>query len=81
MRIPFWRSGKAVPVEKAKAAPVMAAPKPPAAKAVPAASGSGDLDLRAIGQALNRKRSWIIVPTLLALRAFACRRQPDCATL
>ena len=66
MRIPFWRSGKGAPVEKAKvAAP---APKPVAAtKAAPAASDFGDLDLRAIGQALNRKRSWIIIPTLLAL--------------
>src|ERR1700704_3735880 len=66
MRIPFWRSGEGVPVETAKiAAP---APKPVAApKAAPAASDFGDLDLRAIGQALNRKRSWIILPTLLAL--------------
>jgi succinoglycan biosynthesis transport protein ExoP len=66
MRIPFWRSGKGVPVEKAKiAAP---APKPVAStKAAPAAPDFGDLDLRAIGQALNRKRSWIIIPTLLAL--------------
>src|ERR1700704_5320649 len=66
MRIPFWRSGEGVPVETAKiAAP---APKPVAApKAAPAASDFGDLDLRAIGQALNRKRSWIIIPTLLAL--------------
>jgi polysaccharide biosynthesis transport protein len=70
MRIPFWRSGKAAPAEKAEAAPITAAPamaKPPARKAAPAASDFGDLDLRAIGQALNRKRSWIIVPTLLAL--------------
>ena len=66
MRIPFWRSGKGAPVEKAQiAAP---APTPVAAsKVAPAASDFGDLDLRAIGQALNRKRSWIIVPTLLAL--------------
>src|SRR5712671_1910915 len=65
MRIPFWRSGKGVPAEKAGiAAP---AAKPAAApKAAPAASDFGDLDLRAIGQALNRKRSWIIIPTLLA---------------
>jgi succinoglycan biosynthesis transport protein ExoP len=70
MRIPFWRSGKAAPAEKAEAAPITAAPamaKPPARKAAPAASDFGDLDLRAIGQALNRKRSWIVVPTLLAL--------------
>ena len=66
MRIPFWRSGKGAPVEKTKvAAP---APKPvAAAKIASAPSDFGDLDLRAIGQALNRKRSWIIIPTLLAL--------------
>src|SRR6195952_4288710 len=65
MRIPLWRSGKAAPVEKAKVA--SAAPKPASAKAAAAPSDFGDLDLRAIGQALNRKRSWIIIPTLLAL--------------
>jgi uncharacterized protein involved in exopolysaccharide biosynthesis len=27
---------------------------------------AGDLDLRALGQALKRKRGWIIVPTVLA---------------
>jgi polysaccharide biosynthesis transport protein len=64
MRIPFWRSGKDAPVEKAKVAP---APSRPATRAAPAAASDfGDLDLRAIGQALNRKRSWIIIPTLLA---------------
>ena len=64
MRIPFWRSGNGVPVEKAAAPPA----KPVAApKATLAPSDFGDLDLRAIGQALNRKRSWIIIPTLLAL--------------
>ena len=31
-----------------------------------AASESGDLDLRALGQALVRNRRWIIIPTLLA---------------
>jgi uncharacterized protein involved in exopolysaccharide biosynthesis/Mrp family chromosome partitioning ATPase len=66
MRIPFWRSGKGAPVEKAKVAAPAA--KPVAApKAAPAPSDFGDLDLRAIGQALNRKRSWIVIPTLLAL--------------
>src|SRR3954466_3286784 len=44
----------------------MAGPAPLAAKPV-AASESGDLDLHALGQALTRKRSWIIVPTVLAL--------------
>src|SRR4051794_22950747 len=66
MRIPLWRSGKAA-VEKAPAAPVS---RPaPAIKAAPAAVDGGDLDLRLIGQALNRKRAWIIIPTLLALVA------------
>src|SRR3954469_1647591 len=64
MRIPLWRSGKAA-VEKAIAAP--AGSRPAAIKAAPAAVESGDLDLRLIGQALNRKRAWIIIPTLLAL--------------
>ncbi len=32
----------------------------------PAASVTGDLDMRALGQALMRKRRWIIVPTVLA---------------
>ncbi len=63
MRIPLWRSTKGASAEKAKAAPVA---KPVLAMPAPAASEFGDLDLRAIGQALNRKRSWIIVPTLLA---------------
>jgi uncharacterized protein involved in exopolysaccharide biosynthesis/Mrp family chromosome partitioning ATPase len=62
----LWRSGKAAPAENTRiAAP---APKPLAAtRLAPAASDFGDLDLRAIGQALNRRRSWIILPTLLAL--------------
>src|SRR5258707_2690717 len=66
MRIPFWRTGKGWPAKKQRiAAPVL---KPVAAsKAAPAPSDFGDLDLRAIGQALNRKRSWIVIPTLLAL--------------
>jgi uncharacterized protein involved in exopolysaccharide biosynthesis len=71
MRIPFWGSGKAAPVEKAKAPAAAAAPAAsmpaPATKTAAPASDFGDLDLRAIGLALNRKRSWIVVPTLLAL--------------
>ena len=41
-------------------------PKPAVARQV-AAPETGDLDLHALGQALIRKRGWIIVPTLLAL--------------
>ncbi|MEH2501940.1 succinoglycan biosynthesis transport protein ExoP [Bradyrhizobium sp. AZCC 1578] len=62
MRLAFWRAGKDKPVvQRAMARPVASAPKPVAA------SDSGDLDLHALGQALMRRRSWIIVPTLLAL--------------
>src|SRR5262245_29665473 len=64
MRLAFWRGGKAgVAVQ-------MAAPKPAAAiayKPAAAVTDSGDLDMRALGQALVRKRGWIILPTVLAL--------------
>ena len=39
---------------------------PPPWPGPPFAPSSGDLDLRALGHALMRKRSWIIVPTVLA---------------
>ena len=58
MRLAFWRSGKAV------AAP--ADPQIPAVADKPATAPVGELDFVAIGQALARKRNWIIVPTLLA---------------
>jgi len=61
MRIPLWRSGKAAAEKAALARPA------PAVKAAPATVDGGDLDLRLIGQALSRKRAWIIIPTLLAL--------------
>jgi succinoglycan biosynthesis transport protein ExoP len=64
MRLAFWRAGKDKPmVQRAMARPAPSAPKPVAA------SESGDLDLQALGHALMRKRSWIIVPTVLALVA------------
>jgi succinoglycan biosynthesis transport protein ExoP len=58
MRLAFWRSGKAT-----------AEPSHP--KVAPAADGplaapAGELDFVAIGQAIARKRTWIIVPTILA---------------
>ncbi|WP_065750611.1 GumC family protein [Bradyrhizobium paxllaeri] len=62
MRLAFWRAGKDKPVvQRAVTKPVPAARKPVAA------SYSGDLDLHALGQALLRKRGWIIIPTVLAL--------------
>ncbi len=69
MRLAFWRAGKdkadrtKALVQKAlvqTAAVQKVAPKP--ADAPP----TGDLDLRALGQALARKKGWIIVPTVLA---------------
>ena len=69
MRLVFWRAGKdkagsgrSVPMPELK-------PEPEAAPAVAkqASAESGDIDLRALGSALARKRGWIIVPTVLAL--------------
>src|SRR3984893_5535794 len=66
MRLAFWRAGK----DKASKDPAVvrkAAPKPKPPTYKPAdASESGDLDLSALGQALLRKRGWIIIPTVLA---------------
>jgi succinoglycan biosynthesis transport protein ExoP len=66
MRLVFWRAGKDKANPQAtvvrRAAPV---PKAPTYKPA-AASESGDLDLRALGQALMRRRGWVIVPTVLA---------------
>ena len=64
MRLAFWRAGKDKAVRPVVQKPVA---KPAPASYRPAAAAvSGDLDLRALGHALARKRSWIIVPTLLA---------------
>src|SRR3979409_1862610 len=61
MRLAFWRKGQAKTlVRRAILKPAPATYKPAAAPV------SGDLDLHALGQALLRKRNWIIVPTVLA---------------
>jgi uncharacterized protein involved in exopolysaccharide biosynthesis len=66
MRLPFGRAGKdkagtAEPsVQTAISTPAPVTDKPAAA------SESGDLDLRALGQALARNRGWVIVPTVVA---------------
>jgi uncharacterized protein involved in exopolysaccharide biosynthesis len=59
MRLAFWRTSKAL-VDR-----VIAKPAPVTQKPV-ATSGTGDLDLHALGLALVNKRRWIIIPTLLA---------------
>jgi polysaccharide biosynthesis transport protein len=58
MRLAFWRAGKdKASVQRAVPAPVATRPA--------VAADAGDLDLRGLGQALVRKRGWIIVPTVL----------------
>lgn len=67
MRLAFWRAGKdKAVVERAIAKPAPAVAKPAVAQPL-AAPATGDLDLHALGQALVRKRGWIVVPTVLAL--------------
>lgn len=82
MRLAFWRKGKDEGATEA-AAPAVVQPRPagrsffnaamfrtarqPAAEAVAPPPQLGDLDLRALGHALNRKRAWVLVPTALAL--------------
>ena len=61
MRLAFWRAGK----DKKLAERVAVKPAPAVSMPV-ASSETGDLDLHALGQALMRKRGWIIVPTVLA---------------
>src|ERR1700722_19640709 len=67
MRLAFWRAGKyRALVQSVISKPAaLVAPKPAADKPA-SASESGDLELRALGQALLRHKNWIIVPTLVA---------------
>lgn len=79
MRLAFWRAGKdkavierAVSKAKHEAKPETkpkAETRPAPVVAQPATAESGDIDLHALGGALVRRRSWIIVPTVLALVA------------
>jgi tyrosine-protein kinase Etk/Wzc len=62
MRFALWRkAGEKAQVEKPVAKPA------PAPAKVATVSQSGDIDLRSLGDALARKRGWIIIPTVLAL--------------
>ncbi|MDB5500371.1 MAG: lipopolysaccharide biosynthesis [Tardiphaga sp.] len=65
MRLAFWRAGRLGALFP-KAGRVSSAPRAPIAPAV-AAPQLNDFDLRALGQALQRRRAWVIVPTVLAL--------------
>jgi tyrosine-protein kinase Etk/Wzc len=67
MRFALRRRGKEG--AQAEAADVQPAPTPaePIPATTTATAGPGDIDLRALGDALKRKRGWIIVPSVLAL--------------
>ena len=69
MRLAFWRADKAKAAMQGTVRKAAPAPAPAVAyKSAPAAvTDSGDLDIRALSQALVKKRGWIIVPTVLAL--------------
>ena len=60
MRFGLWRKGEGT----AQAEAAAAQPAPAPARSSPAIPG--DIDLRALGDTLARKRDWIILPTVLA---------------
>jgi polysaccharide biosynthesis transport protein len=63
MRLAFWRAGKVRDLIQ-RAVPT---PAPAVHRTVPVSTPvTGDLDLHALGQALARKRAWIIIPTVIA---------------
>src|ERR1700759_3999491 len=62
MRVALWRKAR----EKAQAVMAVAIPAPVPAKQA-RASENGDIDLRALGDAIKRNRRWIIVPTVAAM--------------
>jgi succinoglycan biosynthesis transport protein ExoP len=64
MRLAFWRSSVDQTAEEKPA--VRRAVTRPAIDAPAAAPIAGDLDARALGHALLRKKRWIIIPTLIA---------------
>src|SRR6202161_3437726 len=67
MRLAFWRAGKyRALVQSVISKPAALAASKPVADKPAAAAESGDLELRALGQALLRHKNWIIVPTLVA---------------
>jgi len=65
MRLAFWRAGKDR-ADREDPAVQRTVAEPVANSATGAATVGGDLDFGALGQALARKRIWIVIPTLLA---------------
>jgi polysaccharide biosynthesis transport protein len=66
MRLAFWRAARAKAAKEEPAVQRVAAKPAMTGGTAAVAAMSGDLDLRVLGQALARKRGWIIVPTVLA---------------
>src|SRR3982074_3643269 len=66
MRIAFWRKGKDGAGKEKPVVQRNLADSAPAKADLHSVTLAGDLDLPAIGQALARKRGWIIAPTILA---------------
>ena len=65
MRLGFWRAVDWTAAQKPVAETVISRPAPTTGQAV-APAITGDLELRVLGQALARRKRWIIVPTMLA---------------
>src|SRR6202790_623390 len=66
MRLAFWRAAKSKAARQEPAVQRVVARHAMSGGTAAVAAASGDLDLRVLGQALARKRGWIIVPTVLA---------------
>jgi succinoglycan biosynthesis transport protein ExoP len=63
MRLGFW--GKGEEEEEETQAPEVVAPPALGDEVAAVTEPVGDLDLRGLGQALARRRAWIIIPTVL----------------
>jgi polysaccharide biosynthesis transport protein len=61
MRLGFWRAAKGRALVQRIISKPASAPYEPAGAPL-----TGDLDLRVLGEALSRKRGWIIIPTMIA---------------
>ena len=67
MRLAFWRADGDWTAAKKPTVETVASELAPAADPAVAPAMTGDLELRVLGQALARRKRWIIVPTLLAV--------------
>ncbi len=66
MRLAFWRAGKyRTLVQRVISRPASLFASKSVRDRPAVATGSGDVELRALGQALLRHKNWIIVPTLV----------------